>query len=189
MASFQYKGARGGKSCAGTIEAPDRRQAIALLAGQGIQLQQLDEGADSSGSGLSLRLGGAKKIKPRDITILTRQFATLLEAGFPLARALEFVSRQQSTGPMAEMVADLSASIQQGQDFSQALSGYPNYFGNIFLSMVRAGETGGILDSMLVRLAEMREADEALADRFKSAMTYPAMMMAAMVIALGVMFA
>ncbi|MEO1848106.1 MAG: type II secretion system F family protein, partial [Pseudomonadota bacterium] len=126
MASFQYKGARGGKPCAGTIEAPDRRQAIALLAGQGIQLQQLDEGADSSGSGsggaLSLRLGGAKKIKPRDITILTRQLATLLEAGFPLARALEFVSRQQSTGPMAEMVADLSASIQQGQDFSQALS-------------------------------------------------------------------
>jgi len=193
VASFQYKGARGGQPCAGTIEAPDRRQAIALLAGQGIQLQQLDEGADSSGSGsggaLSLRLGGAKKIKPRDITILTRQLATLLEAGFPLARALEFVSRQQSTGPMAEMVADLSASIQQGQDFSQALSGYPNYFGNIFLSMVRAGETGGILDSMLVRLAEMREADEALADRFKSAMTYPAMMMAAMVIALGVMFA
>ena len=171
---------------------PDRRQAITLLAGQGVQLQEIEEKADGgggAGSALSLRLGGAKKIKPRDITILTRQLATLLEAGFPLARALEFVSRQESTGPMSEMVADLSASIQQGQDFSQALSEYPKYFGNIFLSMVRAGETGGILDAMLVRLAEMREADEALADRFKSAMTYPAMMMGAMVIALGVMFA
>jgi len=192
VASFQYTGARGGKACSGTIEAPDRRQAIALLAGQGIQLQELDEKADGSGGsggGLSLRLGGNKKIKPRDITILTRQLATLLEAGFPLARALEFVSRQESAGPMSEMVADLSASIQQGQDFSQALSEYPKYFGNIFLSMVRAGETGGILDAMLVRLAEMREADEALADRFKSAMTYPALMMGAMVIALGVMFA
>ena len=192
MASFQYTGARGGKACSGTIEAPDRRQAIALLAGQGIQLQELDEKADGSGGsggGLSLRLGGAKKIKPRDITILTRQLATLLEAGFPLARALEFVSRQESAGSMSEMVADLSASIQQGQDFSQALSEYPKYFGNIFLSMVRAGETGGILDAMLVRLAEMREADEALADRFKSAMMYPALMMGAMVIALGVMFA
>lgn len=192
MASFQYTGARGGKACSGTIEAPDRRQAITLLAGQGIQLQELDEKADGSsgsGGGLSLRLGGAKKIKPRDITILTRQLATLLEAGFPLARALEFVSRQESAGAMSEMVADLSASIQQGQDFSQALSEYPKYFGNIFLSMVRAGETGGILDAMLVRLAEMREADEALADRFKSAMTYPALMMGAMVIALGVMFA
>ena len=192
MASFQYSGVRDGKACSGTIEAPDRRQAITLLAGQGVQLQEIEEKADSgggAGSGLSLRLGGAKKIKPRDITILTRQLATLLEAGFPLARALEFVSRQESTGPMSEMVADLSASIQQGQDFSQALSEYPKYFGNIFLSMVRAGETGGILDAMLVRLAEMREADEALADRFKSAMTYPAMMMGAMVIALGVMFA
>ena len=192
MASFQYTGVRGGKACSGTIEAPDRRQAITLLAGQGIQLQELDEKADGSsgsGGGLSLRLGGAKKIKPRDITILTRQLATLLEAGFPLARALEFVSRQESAGAMSEMVADLSASIQQGQDFSQALSEYPKYFGNIFLSMVRAGETGGILDAMLVRLAEMREADEALADRFKSAMTYPALMMGAMVIALGVMFA
>jgi len=192
VASFQYTGARGGKACSGTIEAPDRRQAIALLAGQGIQLQELDEKADGSGGsggGLSLRLGGAKKIKPRDITILTRQLATLLEAGFPLARALEFVSRQESAGSMSEMVADLSASIQQGQDFSQALSEYPKYFGNIFLSMVRAGETGGILDAMLVRLAEMREADEALADRFKSAMMYPALMMGAMVIALGVMFA
>jgi len=192
VASFQYTGARGGKACSGTIEAPDRRQAITLLAGQGIQLQELDEKADGSsgsGGGLSLRLGGTKKIKPRDITILTRQLATLLEAGFPLARALEFVSRQESAGAMSEMVADLSASIQQGQDFSQALSEYPKYFGNIFLSMVRAGETGGILDAMLVRLAEMREADEALADRFKSAMTYPALMMGAMVIALGVMFA
>ena len=192
MASFQYSGVRDGKACSGTIEAPDRRQAITLLAGQGVQLQEIEEKADSgggAGSGLSLRLGGAKKIKPRDITILTRQLATLLEAGFPLARALEFVSRQENTGPMSEMVADLSASIQQGQDFSQALSEYPKYFGNIFLSMVRAGETGGILDAMLVRLAEMREADEALADRFKSAMTYPAMMMGAMVIALGVMFA
>jgi len=192
VASFQYTGVRGGKACSGTIEAPDRRQAITLLAGQGIQLQELDEKADGSsgsGGGLSLRLGGTKKIKPRDITILTRQLATLLEAGFPLARALEFVSRQESAGAMSEMVADLSASIQQGQDFSQALSEYPKYFGNIFLSMVRAGETGGILDAMLVRLAEMREADEALADRFKSAMTYPALMMGAMVIALGVMFA
>ena len=192
MASFQYSGVRDGKACSGTIEAPDRRQAITLLAGQGVQLQEIEEKADGgggAGSGLSLRLGGAKKIKPRDITILTRQLATLLEAGFPSARALEFVSRQESTGPMSEMVADLSASIQQGQDFSQALSEYPKYFGNIFLSMVRAGETGGILDAMLVRLAEMREADEALADRFKSAMTYPAMMMGAMVIALGVMFA
>ena len=192
MASFQYSGVRDGKACSGAIEAPDRRQAITLLAGQGVQLQEIEEKADGgggAGSGLSLRLGGAKKIKPRDITILTRQLATLLEAGFPLARALEFVSRQENTGPMSEMVADLSASIQQGQDFSQALSEYPKYFGNIFLSMVRAGETGGILDAMLVRLAEMREADEALADRFKSAMTYPAMMMGAMVIALGVMFA
>ena len=192
MASFQYSGVRDGKACSGTIEAPDRRQAITLLAGQSVQLQEIEEKADGgggAGSGLSLRLGGAKKIKPRDITILTRQLATVLEAGFPLARALEFVSRQESTGPMSEMVADLSASIQQGQDFSQALSEYPKYFGNIFLSMVRAGETGGILDAMLVRLAEMREADEALADRFKSAMTYPAMMMGAMVIALGVMFA
>ena len=193
MASFHYTGVRDGKACSGTMEAGDRRQAISLLAGQGVQLQKLDEEADNSGSGpgggLSLRLGGPKKIKPRDITILTRQLATLLEAGFPLARALEFVSRQESAGPMAEMVSDLSASIQQGQDFSQALSSYPKYFGNIFLSMVRAGETGGILDAMLVRLAEMREADEELADRFKSAMTYPALMMGAMVIALGVMFA
>lgn len=192
MASFQYTGTREGKSFSGVVEADDRRQAITLLARQGVQLQELAEHAEESsgsGSGLSLRLGGSKKIKPRDITILTRQLATLLEAGFPLARALEFVSRQESTGPMSEMVSDLSASIQQGQDFSNALSEYPKYFGNIFLSMVRAGETGGILDAMLVRLAEMREADEALADRFKSAMTYPALMMGAMVIALGVMFA
>ncbi|MGB1714492.1 MAG: type II secretion system F family protein [Arenicellales bacterium] len=192
MASFQYTGTREGKSFSGVIEADDRRQAITLLARQGVQLQELadhTEESSGSGSGLSLRLGGSKKIKPRDITILTRQLATLLEAGFPLARALEFVSRQESTGPMSEMVSDLSASIQQGQDFSSALSEYPKYFGNIFLSMVRAGETGGILDAMLVRLAEMREADEALADRFKSAMTYPALMMGAMVIALGVMFA
>jgi len=193
VASFRYKGRRDGKHCDGTVEAEDRKQAIAMLNGQGVQLQQLSEvdgnKGGSSESGISLSLGGGKKVKPRDITILTRQMATLLEAGFPLSRALEFVSRQDSSGPMSEMVGDLSRAIQQGRDFSQALADYPQYFGGIYLSMIRAGETGGILAIMLDRLAEMREADEALTDRFKSAMTYPALMLGAMVIALGVMFA
>ena len=194
MASFQYKGQRDGKSCSGVVEAADRKQAIALLAGQGVLLQQLNE-TDSEktqarSGGISLTLGSrGKKIKSRDITVTTRQLATLLEAGFPLARALEFVSRQDTSGPMSEMVAELSRSVQQGRDFSEALGDFPQYFGGIFLSMVRAGETGGILDIMLARLAEMREADEALGDRFKSAMTYPALMVGAMFIALGVMFA
>ncbi len=164
-----------------------------MLNGQGVQLQQLTEvnntNSSSSEGGISLSLGGSKKIKSRDITVLTRQMATLLEAGFPLSRALEFVSRQDSSGSMSEMVGDLSRAIQQGRDFSQALEDYPQYFGGIYLSMIRAGETGGILAIMLNRLAEMREADEALNDRFKSAMTYPALMLGAMVIALGVMFA
>lgn len=194
MASFQYKGQRDGKSCSGVFEAADRKQAIALLAGQGVLLQQLNEtdseNTQTRSGGISLSLGGrGKKIKSRDITVTTRQLATLLEAGFPLARALEFVSRQDTSGPMSEMVAELSRSVQQGRDFSEALGDFPQYFGGIFLSMVRAGETGGILDIMLARLAEMREADEALGDRFKSAMTYPALMVGAMFIALGVMFA
>ena len=159
MASFQYKGRRDGKHCDGTVEAEDRKQAITMLNGQGVQLQQLSEvDSNKSGSsegGISLSLGGSKKVKPRDITILTRQMATLLEAGFPLSRALEFVSRQDSSGSMSEMVGDLSRAIQQGRDFSQALADYPQYFGGIYLSMIRAGETGGILAIMLDRLAEM----------------------------------
>ena len=194
MASFQYKGQRDGRTLNGTIEAVDRKQAILLLSGQGVALQTLAEsdavqvGAVRGGLSLKFRARN-KKIKPRNITNLTRQLATLLEAGFPLARALEFAARQDTSGPMAKMLESLSSAIQQGRDFSQALADYPQYFGDIFLSMVRAGETGGILDTMLDRLAGMREADEELAGRFKSAMTYPALMLGAMVIALGVMFA
>lgn len=175
------------------VEATDRREAIKLVTGQGVLLKRLevsgqDEG-QGDGKGLSFNLGGGKKIKSGDITVFTRQLATLLEAGFPLSRALEFVSRQESRGSINEMVSELSRAIHQGRDFSEALGDFPEHFGGIYLSMIRAGESGGILDIMLVRLTEMREADEALADKFKSAMTYPAVMMAAMVIALGVMFA
>ena len=162
MASFQYKGRRDGRTLNGTIEAADRKQAILLLSGQGVVLQTLAEsdavqvGAVRVGLSLKIRARN-KKIKPRNITNLTRQLATLLEAGFPLARALEFAARQDTSGPMAKMLESLSSAIQQGRDFSQALADYPQYFGDIFLLVGYLKLDGG---------KRVRVGDESLLDCF-----------------------
>jgi type IV pilus assembly protein PilC len=119
-------------------------------------------------------IGGPRKASPSDITLFTRQLATLLDAGLPLVRGLRILQQQQPEGTQLRVVLrDVVTAVEGGKTFSDALSKYPNVFDNLFVNMVRAGEAGGVLETVLNRLAEFSEKAQKLRRKVKSAMTYP----------------
>ncbi len=193
MPSYSYQGYRDGRSCSGEIEGTDRRAALSNLRRLGIRASSLDEAggrktpaAAAQPTPGTLRL--PRRIAPKDITAMTRQLATLLGAGFPLARALAFIQRQSDNDGLRELLGGIDAAVRAGTPLSDALAAHPRHFDSLYLSMIRAGEAGGILDTMLDRLAGMREADEALVSKIKGALTYPALMALAMAGSLVVLF-
>ncbi len=129
-------------------------------------------------SKLQLRIGGQKKAKPADITLFTRQLATLLDAGLPLVRSIRILQDQQDDGSQLKVVLrDIASGVEGGKTFSDALSKYPNVFDGLFVNMIRAGEAGGVLETILNRLADFSEKSEKLKKKVKSAMTYPAVVL------------
>lgn len=125
-------------------------------------------------SKMNIRIGGPKKAKPSDITLFTRQLATLLDAGLPLVRSIRILQDQQADGSQLKIVLrDIASSVEGGKTFSDSLSKYPDVFDTLFVNMVRAGEAGGVLETILNRLADFSEKSEKLKKKVKSAMTYP----------------
>ncbi len=195
MQRFSYQGLQGESRCNGELEAADRRSALSSLRQMGIVPLELNETEVSlqrgtqrdsarGASGLSL----PQRVGAKDITTVTRQMATLMSSGFPLARALSFIKRQSDKGGVQNLVGEVDAKVRSGSPLSDAMSEHPRFFNPLYLSMIRAGEAGGILETLLDRLATMREADEALVAKIKGALTYPALMVLAMMGALVVLF-
>ncbi|HNS31662.1 MAG TPA: type II secretion system F family protein [bacterium] len=194
MAQFQYNAMdTSGKPVTGTIDAPQMQEAISKLKGMGFFVtsvapartvttsQKSKEKAKaaapvkkkSKGAGISI---GAAKIKPKELTIITRQLATLIGSGLPLLRSLR-VLREQRKGAASAVLAKLSDDIESGALFSEALAKNPGSFPKIYVSMVKAGEAGGALETVLTRLAEFMEKEAKLRGKIKSAMAYPAVIM------------
>ncbi len=122
----------------------------------------------------NIKIGGPKKASPADLALFTRQLATLLDAGLPLVRSLKILQQQQAEGhQLGVVLRDVGATVESGKTFSESLSKYPKVFDNLFVNMVRAGEAGGVLETVLNRLAEFSEKAEKLKKKVKSAMTYP----------------
>ena len=123
---------------------------------------------------MKISIGGPKKAKPSDITLFTRQLATLLDAGLPLVRSIRILQDQQADGSQLKLVLrDIASSVEGGKTFSDSLAKYPDVFDTLFVNMVRAGEAGGVLETILNRLADFSEKSEKLKKKVKSAMTYP----------------
>jgi len=121
-----------------------------------------------------ITIGGLRKPTPADLTLFTRQLATLLEAGLPLVRGLVILQQQQPESAQLRVVLrDVITNVESGKTFSDALSKYPRVFDGLFVNMVRAGEAGGVLETVLSRLAEFSEKAQRLKRKVKSAMTYP----------------
>ena len=196
MPTFLYQGVVQNERRDGEVEAADRRSAITVLRRMGINPLELTEAkAHSAGIGTrressrSRGLSLGQGLKAKDITAMTRQLSTLMSSGFPLARALGFIRRQAEKEALRQLVADLDEKVRGGSTLSDSLMEHPRYFDSLYVSMIQAGESGGILETLLDRLAAMREADEVLVSKVKGALTYPALMALAMLGSLVVMFA
>jgi len=121
-----------------------------------------------------MRLGGASRAQ---LVLATRQLATLVKAGMPLLRALHTISDQVDPGPLREVFAAIARDVEGGIKLSEALSRAPRWFPPFYVNMVRAGEVGGLLDEILLRLADLMEKNARLRDRVKGALMYPAFVM------------
>lgn len=112
-------------------------------------------------------------VKPKDIVIFTRQFATMIGAGLPLVQALDILSKQTENQAFAKMIGEIKNDVEGGSTFADALKKFPRVFSELYTNMVAAGEAGGILDTILVRLATYIEKAQQLIRKVKGAMVYP----------------
>lgn len=130
--------------------------------------------------------GGGKKIETKDLVVFTRQFATMIDSGLPLVQCLDILSSQQENKTFKEILIKVKESVESGSTFADALSKHPKAFDQLYVNLVAAGEAGGILDTILNRLAAYIEKAMKLKKQVKGAMVYPITIMAIAVIVVGV---
>ncbi len=182
MPVFKYAGkTRSGTVQQGEIEATDRDNAMAVLR----QRQVLVTSIKAKPKALAIKIPGMGGIKEKEIVIFTRQFATMLDAGLPLVQCLDILSHQAINPAFTSTISKVKADVESGNSFAEALHKHPRVFDTFYANMVEAGETGGILDTILARLAAYMEKAQALKGKVKSAMVYP---LAIMGIAVVVIF-
>ncbi len=173
MPKYSYSGrSRDGKSTKGSIEAANESSAMAQLRRQGIQANKIKE----AGKGLNAELNISflqPKITTKDIVVFTRQFATMIDAGLPLVQCLDILSSQQENTTFKKILLTVKEDVESGSTFADALKKHPKAFNNLYVNLVAAGEVGGILDTILNRLAAYIEKALKLKKQVKSAMTYP----------------
>ena len=179
MANFTYSARnKTGGIEKGTLFAADRAAATANLITKGfapILVKEVASGAVKSGNFLSnIKFG--QKVKLSDKVIFSRQFSTMINAGVPIVQSLAILKEQTESKVLAEVVVDLSKQVEGGSTLANALAAHPKIFSPIFINMVRAGETGGILDEVLDRLALQQEKDAAIVAKLKGALTYPGLL-------------
>ncbi|QXE92350.1 type II secretion system F family protein [Geomonas subterranea] len=143
------------------------------------------------GKGLSMELklpgfGGPKKIETKDLVVFTRQFATMIDSGLPLVQCLDILSSQQENKTFKDILVKVKESVESGSTFADALSRHPKAFDQLYVNLVAAGEVGGILDTILSRLAAYIEKAMKLKKQVKGAMVYPITIMSIAVIVVGV---
>jgi type IV pilus assembly protein PilC len=122
-------------------------------------------------------LGSIGGVSGKAITQFTRQFATLIDAGLPIVRSLDILANQQKPGPFRNTIEAISDDVKGGSSLSESMSKHPKVYDRLYVNMVRAGEAGGVLDTILTRLAEFREKTEALRRKIIGSMVYPAAVM------------
>ncbi len=173
MPTFTWAGrSRDGKSIKGTMDAASESAVMANLRRQGIQANKVKA---KSVLNAEINIKFLKpKIKLKDIVVFTRQFATMIDAGLPLVQCLDILATQQDNPTFKEVLVKVKEDVESGSTFADALKKHPKAFNDLYVNLVAAGEVGGILDTILSRLAAYIEKAQALRKKVKSAMTYPA---------------
>lgn len=191
-----------GSETEGVVEAESQAQAIAAIRAKSLFPTRVAEvGAEEKKStrpGASRTKGSAAdltrenkisswfggRVRAKDLMVFTRQLATLIDAGMPLLRGLRILLKQEKSPALREAVTGMGESVESGNNFSEALGQYPKIFDKLYVNMVKAGEAGGALDTVLNRLAEFMEKSEKIKNKVKSAMVYPIVVL---VVAVGIL--
>ncbi len=191
MPKFAFVGAdQRGKEVKGTVEADTRDAAVAQIRAQGcFPTQVVEVGAGGRAAAAAARPAKARKgisqkeiqlpgfmsgrVKPKQLMVITRQLATLIDAGLPLLRGLQVLQRQERHPRLKRVLGDLADAIQTGSTLADAMAQHPKIFSRLYVNMVKAGEIGGVLDVVLLRLAEFMEKMQKIRNKIASAMTYP----------------
>jgi type IV pilus assembly protein PilC len=172
MATFKYTVRdKAGHPVSGTLEGDTKDAVSARLRQMGYVIVTLTENSNLLASLNSLSFGTG--VKSKDITIFARQFATMIGAGLSLTKCLTILSQQTESPALRVIIGQLGHDVESGQSLSDAMAKHPKVFPPIFVNMVKSGETGGVLDEVLNRVAEHFERDSMIKGRIKSAMTYP----------------
>jgi type IV pilus assembly protein PilC len=175
-ATFTYKAVdRAGIPSAGEIAGASADAVKSLLQGQGLTVMDLKQ--KKSGMNVELRIM-PQRVKPAELTVMTRQLATMISSGMTLLRAFYVLEEQIENPKLAEAVSDVREQVEAGSTFSDALANHPKIFGPLYVAMVRAGEAGGVLEESLERVADQLEKDDSLRRQVKSAMAYPTVVLA-----------
>ena len=161
---FEWEGKdRNGKQVRGESRAIGVNQVQATLRRQGVTPTKIKK----------RRMSGGSSIKPKDMAIFTRQLATMMKAGVPLLQAFDIVGRGNPNPRVTKLLSDIRTDVETGTSLSVAFRKYPLYFDNLYCNLVEAGESAGILDQLLDRLAVYMEKTEAIKSKIKSALMYP----------------
>ncbi len=175
------------------IEALSEKEAIGKIRGLGyfptkIRPKGVANAVGKAASKSKARRGANAKVKVKSLTEFARQLSTLQDAGLPILQSLRILQEQQKSGSFRRIIGHVADDIEGGSTLSEAMSHYPRCFDRLFCNMVAAGETGGVLDVILSRLADFKEKALRLKGRVKGAMIYPCVvLLASFLIVLGLM--
>ena len=170
MAAFTYDGLnRQGQNVHGEVVADNSSQAINKLREAGIVVTEMKE----KGTKAQKSRGRGKKVSTTEVAIFCRQLAVMLSAGVPITRALTTLSKQTDNARLADAIDNISKNVESGMPLSDAFQEYPKIFSKLFIAMISAGETGGIMEQSLTSLADQLQKEKNLQKNIKSAYSYP----------------
>lgn len=179
MNRFNYKAKdKESRLVTGEVEATNASDAARLVKSKGFYVISITSKIDSP---FTLIRKLRERITNRDVATFTRQLSTMINAGLPITEAL-LILRSQSKGSMQKVVAQLLADIEAGESFSTSLSRHSKVFSQTYISLVKSGEAGGVMDTVLLRLADNMEKQEEFAGKVKGALIYPAIIVIGMII-------
>jgi type IV pilus assembly protein PilC len=186
--TFAYKVKdKSGKLVEGSLEAENSQLVVTKLRSMGFTpIEITQQGGVNVHKELKLP-GLSDRVKLKDVSVFSRQFATMINSGLSLLRSLYILAEQTESKPLAEIANQVRIDVEKGSSLSAALAKHPKAFNRLFVSMVRAGEIGGVLDSVLMRLADTIEKQVELRRKVKSAMTYPTVVAALVLVIVSAM--
>ncbi len=186
--TYAYRGRdTTGKMVKGRLDAPTESAAVSRLRTMGVAPIAIDE-YTATGMNRDINFGIFKKrVKTKDIAIVTRQMSTMISSGLSLIRTLTIIAGQTENKALAKVFEDVRVDVEKGLSLSGAMSEHPDEFPPLMLNLIRAGETGGFLESSLLSIAENYEAEVKLSGKIKSALTYPVIVLIIAMIAVAAM--